>query len=88
MDIEMIIQKYLLFTSISEYRGSAKSLLEMIYWTTGQIVPIQNIERVVSTRKCIGKHYLIAYKNAGRIEIHITKIAPLSYKKSMAIPHE
>ena len=73
MDTSMILQKYLLFTSISEYRGSTSSLVEMIYWAMGEVVSVQGVEMVIAANKHIGKHCLTLCRNKGQIEVHIVK---------------
>lgn len=73
MDAKKILQKYLLFTSISEYRGSAKSLVEMIYWAMGEIVSVRSIEKVVADNTQIGEYYLTVHRSNDRIEVRIAK---------------
>ena len=75
MDTRMILQKYLLFTSISEYRGSTSSLVEMIYWAMGEVVSVQGVEMVIAANKHIGKHCLTFFQeNDTILSKNLTKI--------------
>ena len=81
MDIKVLLEDYFVSSYISEYRGSVKSLIDMIYWTTGEILPSKCIESFLGRDPKINGFCLCSSNNSNTKEnqtmadcIHIRKI--------------
>ena len=74
MDSKMILQNYLLFANISEYLGSMKSLVELMYWVIGETTSVQSLERTIAENMYIGNYYLAMYRKDNQVEVCIKKM--------------
>lgn len=79
MNIEALLQQYLFCACISEYRGSVKSLIEMIFWATGERISTRRIEELISKNSHIGGYYLLSFSANTGCKERVVRICKLQY---------